>query len=102
MIEIEERSGGVIFSVRVAPRGRRDKIEGEFSGAVKIRLKAPPVDGKANESLCRFLAECLNVPKAAVRIVAGEASRSKRIEVAGTTRAEVLAALSGKSAGSKG
>ncbi|HUO35061.1 MAG TPA: DUF167 domain-containing protein [Candidatus Acidoferrum sp.] len=101
MIEVEERNGAVIFSVRVAPRGRRDEIEGEFGGAAKVQLKALPVDGKANESLCRFLAECLNVPKAAVRIVAGETSRSKRVQVMGKTRAEVLAALSGKSAENK-
>ena len=101
MIEIEERSGEVTFTVRVTPRSHCDAVEGEHGGAVKIRLKAPPVDDRANESLCRFLAERLNVPAAAVRIVAGQTSRTKRIQIAGVTRASVLAALSGKSASGK-
>ncbi|HTV60182.1 MAG TPA: DUF167 domain-containing protein [Verrucomicrobiae bacterium] len=90
MIAVEERSEEVAFRVRVTPRGRCDAVEGEHGGAVKIRLKAPPIEGRANESLCRFLAHCLNVPVAAVRIVAGQSSRSKRVVIAGVTRAEIL------------
>jgi hypothetical protein len=51
--------------------------------AIKIRLQAPPVDGAANEELVRFLAERLGVPRAAVRIVSGEAGRRKRVEIIG-------------------
>jgi uncharacterized protein len=91
MIEIGERDGCVTFAVRVAPRGSRDAIEGERGGALKVRLTAPPVAGRANAALRRLLAERLNVPLGAVRIVAGEANRTKRVWVAGVSSAQVLA-----------
>lgn len=95
MIEIAEREGAVIFSVRVTPRASRNTIEGEHQGALKVRLTAPPVDDRANEALRRLLAESLNVPVSAVRIVAGEKSRTKRVSIAGATRTKILA-LAGK------
>jgi uncharacterized protein (TIGR00251 family) len=73
------------FAVHVQPRARRTEVAGEHGAAVKIRLAAPPVDGAANEALRRFLAERLCVPRAAVRVVAGLASRDKVIEVDGFT-----------------
>jgi uncharacterized protein len=93
VIEITERDGGVTFAVRVAPRASRDAIEGEYGGALKIRLTAPPVDDRANEALRRLLAERLNVPVAAVRIVTGKKSRTKRVSVAGVTRVQAIKAL---------
>ncbi len=54
---------------------------GEHGGALKVRLTAPPVEDRANEALCRLLAERLNVPISAVRIVAGEKSRTKRVAI---------------------
>src|SRR5580658_5853874 len=86
--------GSVSFYVQVQPRASRDAIEGEYSDALKIRLTAPPVDDRANEALVRLLAERLNVPRAAVRIVAGEKSRRKRVVVTGVKRERVLALLS--------
>jgi uncharacterized protein (TIGR00251 family) len=90
VIAISETAGGVTFAVRVAPRASRDAIEGEHQGALKVRLTAPPVDDRANEALVRLLAGRLKVSKSAVRIVAGEKSRTKRVEVAGASRAQVL------------
>jgi len=90
-MEIQERNETVIFGVRLAPRASRDAIEGEYGGALKVRLTAPPVDNRANEALCRLLAARLNVPLAAVRIVAGEKSRSKRVAIAGVTAAQIAA-----------
>jgi uncharacterized protein (TIGR00251 family) len=83
----------VSFYVQVQPRASREAIEGEYADALKIRLTAPPVDDRANEALTRLLAERLNVPRTAVRIVAGEKSRRKRVVVAGVTREQVLALL---------
>jgi uncharacterized protein (TIGR00251 family) len=71
------------FAVHVQPRAKRTEVVGEHGAAVKVRLAAPPVDGAANEALRRFLAERLCVPRAAVRVVAGLASRDKLIEVDG-------------------
>jgi uncharacterized protein (TIGR00251 family) len=90
MIEISERDGSVVFAVRVTPRASRDAIEGEYQGALKVRLTAPPVEDRANDALRRFLATRLNVPVSAVRIVSGEKSRNKRVAVAGVTRAQVI------------
>jgi len=91
VIEIQERDGQIVFAVRVSPRASRDAIEGEHDGALKVRLTAPPVDDRANEALRRLLAERLKAPVSAVRIVAGEKSRTKRVSIAGVTRAHVAA-----------
>ena len=90
-MEIRERDAEITFTVRVTPRASRDAIEGEYQGALKVRLTAPPLDGRANEALRRLLAESLNVPVSAVRIVAGEKGRTKRVAVAGVSRAQVTA-----------
>ncbi len=88
-MEMKEKDGGVIFSVRVQPRASRDAIEGEREGALRVRMCAPPVDGRANEELVRMIAERLNRPRAAVRILTGERSRNKRVWVAGATFQEI-------------
>jgi uncharacterized protein len=93
VIEIVERDGGVIFAVRVIPRGSRNAIEGAYGEALKVRLSAPALENRANEALRRLLAECLNVPMAAVRIVAGEKSRTKRISISGITRGRTVELL---------
>ncbi|HKW88621.1 MAG TPA: DUF167 domain-containing protein [Candidatus Acidoferrales bacterium] len=83
MIEVSSRGASVVFSVRVAPRASRNAIGGEYQGALKIRLTAPPMDNHANEALCRILANRLNLPRSAVRILSGFTSRTKRVEVTG-------------------
>jgi uncharacterized protein (TIGR00251 family) len=100
-IEVTERSNPanklrvVSFRVRVQPRASRDAVGGEWEGALRVRLTAPPVDSRANDALCRLLAEHLNVPTGAVRLLSGVRSRTKRIEVQGVTAAQIqaLAAL---------
>jgi uncharacterized protein (TIGR00251 family) len=92
-MEIVASPEGLMFYAQVQPRARRDAIEGEHADALKIRLAAPPVDDRANEALVQLLAERLNVPRAAVRIVAGEKSRRKRVVVAGVRREQVLELL---------
>ena len=89
MLKVTEREGAVVFSVRVQPRASRNAIEGEYQGALKVRLTAPPVDGRANDACRRLLAARLNIPLAAVRILAGVRSRNKRIEVRGVTARQI-------------
>src|ERR1700722_17107996 len=79
----------VIFSVRVQPRASKDEIVGEVDGVLKIRLRAPAVEDRANEALIEYLAQTLNTSKAAVRILSGERSRTKRIEIRGVTTHQV-------------
>lgn len=93
MLEVQERDGAVIFSVRVQPRASKDEIAGEMGGALKVRLRAPAVEDRANEALVEFLAELLKTSRSAVRILSGERSRTKRIEIRGVTRQQVLALL---------
>jgi uncharacterized protein (TIGR00251 family) len=68
-------------------------VAGCEGGVVRIRLNAPPVEGKANEALVRFLAKALGVPKGRITLVAGKRGRSKIVRVAGLTREALMAAL---------
>ncbi len=71
------------LAVRLTPRGGVDRVDGVGEdGALRARVAAPPVDGAANEALCRLLARELGVPRSAVRVVAGESGRRKIVEVA--------------------
>lgn len=84
-LSIRESAGRVRFSVRVQPRASRDELAGIHGDAIKVRLSAPPVDGAANEALVNFLSSIFAVPRRAIRILAGETSRSKVIEIEGVT-----------------
>jgi uncharacterized protein len=90
MIEVRESNGAVTFSVRVQPRASRSEIAGEWQSSLRARLAAPPVDDKANEELRRLLADNLNVPVAAVKILSGQRSRSKRVEVRGVSASQIV------------
>ncbi len=76
---IKESSRGIVVKVFVQPRSSRNSIEGLHGDALKIRLKAPPVDGAANKMCISFLAKCVGVPKSTVEVLSGHASRTKRI-----------------------
>ena len=69
MLQVQEKAGAVIFSVKVQPRSSKSKVTGEYEGSVKVSLKAPPVDGEANLECCRLLARMLGVPRSQVQIV---------------------------------
>jgi uncharacterized protein (TIGR00251 family) len=88
---VEAREGAVRFAVRVSPRASREAIGGVHDGALKIALTAPPVEGAANAALIALLAKALGVPKRAVRVVSGESSRQKRIEIDGVDADRVRA-----------
>jgi uncharacterized protein len=93
MLEICSRDGAVIFQVRVQPRASRDEIAGVIGGALKVRLQAPALEDCANTALCDYLAELLKTPKSAVRILSGERSRIKCIEIRGVLEQQVLGLL---------
>ena len=95
MLEISENQPNrtLLFRVRVQPRASKDEIAGEMEGALKVRLRAPAVEDRANEALVEFLAQLLKTPRSAVRIQSGERSRTKRIEIHGVTRQQILGLL---------
>ena len=79
-----------MFAVRVQPRASKDEIAGEMGGAIKVRLRAPALEDRANEALVELLAELLKTPKSAVRILSGDRSRNKRVEVRGVTEKQIV------------
>jgi uncharacterized protein (TIGR00251 family) len=96
-LKITEVEGGVAFAVRVVPRATRNEIAGVHGDALKVRLTAPPVEGRANEALVTFLAHRLGVRKSQVEIVAGATSRRKMIHIIGLSAQEVEERLLGLS-----
>jgi uncharacterized protein (TIGR00251 family) len=92
MIAVRETGAGVVFQVRVVPRASRAEIVGSQDGALKLRIMAPPVEGRANEECIRMLAGALGVKKAQVVILAGSGSRTKTIAVTGI-RADAVTGL---------
>lgn len=80
---LRESNGSVSFQVRVVPRANKSEIVGVEGDSLKVRLKAPPVEGKANEALVKFIAERLAVSKSQVEILSGHASRTKVVRVRG-------------------
>jgi uncharacterized protein (TIGR00251 family) len=91
MIEVRQSAGHVTFLVRVQPRACRSELAGDWQGALRVRLAAPPLEDRANDALRRFLADRLSVPLSAVRITRGEHSRNKRVEISGATVEQVRA-----------
>ena len=89
MLEIQERDGAAVFSVRVQPRASKDELAGEMNGALRVRLQSPAVENRANDALIEFLAGLLKTPKSAVRIFSGDRSRIKRIEIRGVNAQQI-------------
>jgi uncharacterized protein (TIGR00251 family) len=71
----------LIVEVTLQPRASNDEIAGVHADHLKIRITAPPVDGKANKCLCRFMARELSIAASSIRILHGETSRAKRLSI---------------------
>jgi uncharacterized protein (TIGR00251 family) len=85
--------------VRVSPGATRSRVVGRYGDAWKVRVAAPPVDGRANDALVRLLADALAVSRESVRLVSGAGGRDKIVELTGIDRSNVerrLATASGK------
>ena len=88
-LNITERDGAVRFTVRVQPRSSRLGIVGLHGTSLKVCVHAPPVDGAANEEVIDVLADALKIPRRDIRIVSGEASRNKVVDVSGVNSATI-------------
>lgn len=87
--------GRITLTLHIQPGAKKTGFAGLHGDALKIRLAAPPVDGKANAALIRFVAETLSLPNAAVNLKSGHNSRRKVLEVSGV-EASVVAGLASK------
>ena len=85
--------GTITLTVRVQPRASKDEITGALEGALRVRLCAPAVENRANEALIELLTDLLKTAKSAVRIQSGEHSRTKRVEIRGISKQQVLSLL---------
>jgi uncharacterized protein len=94
MVPVKEVAGGVTFAVKVHPRARKNAITDTVGDALKLALTAPPVDGKANQSVIEFFADLFAIPRSSVTIASGEASRNKIIRISGLSRTVVEQRLS--------
>ncbi len=80
---------GVIISLHIQPNAPKSEIIGEYNGALKIKIKAPPIDGKANAEIETFLAKTLKLSKSKVEILKGEKSKLKKVLIRGLTEAQL-------------
>ena len=81
------------LEAKVIPGASRDEVAGTMGNAVKIKLRAPPVEGRANEALVEFLSEQLDLPRRAISLVHGDTSRQKLLRIEGLDLAAVRARL---------
>ena len=84
-----------VIAVKVVPRAAKDEIVGWLDGALKVRVQAPPQEGRANRALEALLAEALNLKKNAVTVAAGQSSARKRVAISGLTHDEIVRRLGG-------
>ncbi len=84
---------GCEIRVRLAPRARANEIAGERDGVLLVRVTAPPVDGRANEALCRLIAKRAHVGVRSVSVIRGLSAREKVVRVEGVALEELRAAL---------
>ena len=82
-----------VIAVKVVPRAASDEIVGWLDGALKVRVMAPPQDGRANRALEVLLAAALGLKKNAVTVAAGLSSARKRVAIAGLTHEEIVRRL---------
>ncbi len=81
------------LAVKVIPNAPRSEVLGWLGDALKVKVHAPPVEGRANKALCEFLADELGLPTRAVTVARGGTSRQKLLRISGLTLAEVKAKL---------
>ncbi len=87
-------AGGVRVAVQITPNAKKTEVVGVHDDALKLKLQAQPIEGRANEALVKFLASRLSVPKSAVTITHGHTNKRKLVEVKGAvTVDEVVRAL---------
>ena len=82
-MKVYKTKDGIFFKVRVQPKSSKNEVCGLYEDALKIKLTAPPIEGKANKALLNFIADCLGIKKSQLEIISGHTGRLKTIKVIG-------------------
>jgi uncharacterized protein (TIGR00251 family) len=93
MIVFSDHPEGLILSVRAQPAAKRSGIMGEHAGALKVAVRAPARDGRANEAVLEILREAFDLKRSQVQLLSGEASRDKRVLITDVSRPVLQARL---------
>ena len=91
---LQEAKDGVVLTVKAVPRAAKSEIAGLDDEWLRVRIKAPPVDGKANEAIVKFFAAFFSVPKGNVSIISGDTARLKHVKISGVTAEKAKNAFS--------
>ena len=84
---------GCTLAIKAIPNAPRNEVIGWLGSALKVKIHAPPVAGRANAALCEFLADTLGLPRRAVTLANGDTSRQKLVRITGLTLAAVKSRL---------
>ena len=90
---LQPETNGCLLTIKATPRASRSELAGADDAWLRVRLQAPPVDGRANQALVEFLAQKLGLPKRTVAVIAGDKGRIKRVRIAGLDATAVRARL---------
>jgi len=91
---IVQSGDGVVLNLHIVPRSSRTQICGEHGNALKIRLQAPPVEGKANKALIEFLSDTLDIARNRISILSGDTGRNKHVFIDALSPQQILKLLS--------
>jgi len=78
---LDDKGDHIILNIRVVPRASKDEIMSLLGDALKVRIQAPPVEGKANAYLIKFLSKQWKIPRSNIEILSGETGRNKRLRI---------------------
>ena len=81
------------LEIKAVPNAPKTEVIGWLGEAMKVKIHAPALEGKANEELCSFLAETLGLPKRSVRLLQGDTARKTLVEITGLTREQAVSLL---------
>jgi uncharacterized protein len=85
---LSERDGSALVRVRLQPRSKRDEIVGERDGTLVVRVSAPPLEGRANDALCKLLAKRVGVATGRASVVKGASAREKVVRIDGVAASD--------------
>lgn len=90
---IESTKGGVRLHLFIQPKASKNEVVGPHNGEIKIKITAPPIDGRANEGLIEFMSDLFDIPKRDVLLIKGDTGRHKVVELSGLSEETVRGIL---------